>query len=164
MKKKTAKESPFSKLIQVGVVVKNLDKAVERLSSLGIGPFTPMLLPPDAEQWFRGKPLDAKFKISGARLGEVVLELIQPVEGKSPHQEFLDSQSQIRSYSSQEILFKNGLDRFRNDFRVLGSHLTNARGKFEDAEKRLDKLDDKLELMGGESPAKLPEGGIKNEE
>ena len=94
MKKKIAKESPFSKLIQVGVVVKNLDKAIERLSSLGIGPFTPMLLPPDAEQWFRGKPLDAKFKISGARLGEVVLELIQPVEGKSPHQEFLDNQGE----------------------------------------------------------------------
>ena len=94
MEKNTAVESPFSKLIQVGVVVKDLDKAVERLSSLGIGPFTPMLLPPDAEQWFRGKPLDAKFKISGARLGEIVLELIQPVEGESPHQEFLDSKGE----------------------------------------------------------------------
>jgi catechol 2,3-dioxygenase-like lactoylglutathione lyase family enzyme len=94
MEKNTAVESPFSKLIQVGVVVKDLDKAVERLLSLGIGPFTPMLLPPDAEQWFRGKPLDAKFKISGARLGEIVLELIQPVEGESPHQEFLDSKGE----------------------------------------------------------------------
>jgi len=94
MEKNTAVESPFSRLIQVGVVVKDLDKAVERLSSLGIGPFTPMLLPPDAEQWFRGKPLDAKFKISGARLGEIVLELIQPVEGESPHQEFLDSKGE----------------------------------------------------------------------
>jgi hypothetical protein len=55
MRKKMAAESPFSKLIQVGVVVKDLDKAIERLLSLGIGPFTPMLLPPDAEQWFRGK-------------------------------------------------------------------------------------------------------------
>ena len=86
--------SPFSKLIQVGVVVKDLDKTVERLSSLGIGPFTPMPLPPDAEQWFRGKPLDAKFKISGAKLGEIVLELIQPVEGESPHQEFLDTKGE----------------------------------------------------------------------
>jgi methylmalonyl-CoA/ethylmalonyl-CoA epimerase len=94
MEKKTAVESPFSRLIQVGVVVKDLDKAVERLSSLGIGPFTPMLLPPDAEQWFRGKPLDAKFRISGARLGEIILELIQPVEGESPHQEFLDSKGE----------------------------------------------------------------------
>jgi hypothetical protein len=90
MAKKTAGESPFSKLIQVGVVVKDLDKVVERLTSLGIGPFTLMTIPDDAEQWFRGKPLDAKFKISGAKLGEV----IQPLEGKSPHQEFLDSQGE----------------------------------------------------------------------
>ena len=94
MEKNTAVESPFSKLIQVGVVVKDLDKAVERLSSLGIGPFTPTLLPPDAEQWFRGKPVDAKVKISGARLGEIVLELIQPVGRESPHQEFLDSKGE----------------------------------------------------------------------
>jgi catechol 2,3-dioxygenase-like lactoylglutathione lyase family enzyme len=94
MDKNTSEGSPFSKLIQVGVVVKDLDKTVERLSSLGIGPFTPMQIPPDAEQWFRGKPLDAKFKISGAKLGEIVLELIQPVEGESPHQEFLDNQGE----------------------------------------------------------------------
>jgi methylmalonyl-CoA/ethylmalonyl-CoA epimerase len=94
MGRKKAVESPFSKLIQVGVVVKDLDKVVERLVSLGIGPFTPMTIPDDAEQWFRDKPLDAKFKISGAKLGEIVLELIQPVEGKSPHQEFLDSQGE----------------------------------------------------------------------
>jgi methylmalonyl-CoA/ethylmalonyl-CoA epimerase len=94
MEKNTAVESPFSRLIQVGVVVKDLDKAVERLLSLGIGPFTPMHIPDDAEQWFRGKPLDAKFKISGAKLGEIMLELIQPLEGKSPHQEFLDSQGE----------------------------------------------------------------------
>jgi catechol 2,3-dioxygenase-like lactoylglutathione lyase family enzyme len=94
MGKNTAVESPFSKLIQVGVVVKDLDRTVERLLALGIGPFTPMHIPPDAEQWFRGKALDAKFKISGAKLGEVVLELIQPVEGESPHQEFLDSKGE----------------------------------------------------------------------
>jgi len=94
MDKNAAVESPFSRLIQVGVVVKDLDKAVERLSFLGIGPFTPMLLPPEAEQQFRGKPLDAKFKISGATLGEIVLELIQPVEGESPHREFLDSKGE----------------------------------------------------------------------
>jgi methylmalonyl-CoA/ethylmalonyl-CoA epimerase len=95
-------ESPFSKLIQVGVVVKELDKTVEHLSSLGIGPFTqPAPLPPDAKQWFRDKPLDAKVKISVARLGQIMLELIQPVEGVSPHQEFLD----IRGEGIQHIAF-----------------------------------------------------------
>jgi catechol 2,3-dioxygenase-like lactoylglutathione lyase family enzyme len=94
MGRKKGIESPFSKLIQVGVVVKDLDKVVERLTSLGIGPFTPMHIPDDAEQWFRGNPMDAKFKISGAKLGEILLEVIQPVEGKSPHREFLDSQGE----------------------------------------------------------------------
>jgi catechol 2,3-dioxygenase-like lactoylglutathione lyase family enzyme len=108
VEKNTEVESPFLRLIQVGVVVKDLDQAIKRLSSLGIGPFTPMLLPPDAEQWFRGKPLNAKFKISGARLGEIVLELIQPVEGESPHQEFLD----IKGEGIQHIAFAvDDLDR-----------------------------------------------------
>ncbi len=94
MEKGTAAESPFSKLIQVGVVVRDLDKTLERLASLGIGPFEPKVLPPDAEQWFRGKPLDAKFRISAAKMGEVELELIQPVAGESPHQEFLDTKGE----------------------------------------------------------------------
>lgn len=34
---------------------------------------------------------------------------------------FLESQSQIRSYSSQEILYKNGLERFRSDLEGLTS-------------------------------------------
>ncbi|MBM3298128.1 MAG: DNA recombination protein RmuC [Candidatus Aminicenantes bacterium] len=39
------------------------------------------------------------------------------------------------------------LERFKGDFSVLGSHLTNARSKYEDSEKRLDRFSDKLELM-----------------
>jgi len=34
--------------------------------------------------------MDAKFKIFATRMGPVEFELIQPVEGKSPHREFLD--------------------------------------------------------------------------
>ncbi|MBN1272225.1 MAG: DNA recombination protein RmuC [Candidatus Aminicenantes bacterium] len=49
------------------------------------------------------------------------------------------------------------LIRFRNDFQILGTHLTNAKGRYDDAEKRLDKFTDKLELIGGEEPDSLPE-------
>jgi Glyoxalase/Bleomycin resistance protein/Dioxygenase superfamily len=82
--------SAFSELIQVGVVVKDVEKTIERLTSLGFGPFEPKIFPPDAKQWFRGEPMDAKFKIFATRMGPVEFELIQPVEGKSPHREFLD--------------------------------------------------------------------------
>ena len=94
MEKSSATESPFSKLIQVGVVVRDMDKTIERLSSLGIGPFEPKVIPPNTKEWFRDKPLDANLKLSSAKIGEVELELIQPVEGESPHKEFLDSKGE----------------------------------------------------------------------
>jgi len=48
------------------------------------------------------------------------------------------------------------LSRFRNDFQVLGTHLTNAKSKFDDAEKRLDRFSGKLELVSEEKPEQLP--------
>jgi DNA recombination protein RmuC len=49
------------------------------------------------------------------------------------------------------------LTRFRKDFQVLGSHLVNARTKFDDAEKRLDRFSDKLEIVSAADADKLPE-------
>ncbi len=94
MEKKTRSATQSWKIMQVGVVVRDIDKAIEHLSSLGIGPFESRALPPDTEEWFRGKPLKAKFKISMAKVGDVDLELIQPVKGESPHREFLDSKGE----------------------------------------------------------------------
>ena len=90
----SASETRGWKLTQVGVVVKDVDKVVRRLGELGIGPFEAMKLPPDRQEWFRGKPMQAEFHIMGARVGGVQLELIQPVEGDSPHREFLDRQGE----------------------------------------------------------------------
>jgi len=49
------------------------------------------------------------------------------------------------------------LSRFKNDFQILGTHLVNAKSKFDDAEKRLDRFSGKLELASEETPEKLPE-------
>lgn len=49
------------------------------------------------------------------------------------------------------------LTRFRKDFETLGSHLGHARTKFDDAEKRLDRFSDKLEIVSTEGAEKLPE-------
>jgi len=49
------------------------------------------------------------------------------------------------------------LNRFKNDFQTLGTHLTYAKGKFDDAEKRLGKFSDKLELVSVEKTPELPE-------
>jgi catechol 2,3-dioxygenase-like lactoylglutathione lyase family enzyme len=88
------KESSFTKVIQVGLVVKDVEKTVARLTALGIGPFNPMVLSPEREEWFRGKRMYADFKIYGARIGDVQIELIQPLSGDSPHKEFLETKGE----------------------------------------------------------------------
>ena len=82
------------KIRQVGVVVKDIDQAIKRLESMGIGPFETAVLPPDREEWYRGQPHKAKVKISMAQLGDVQLELIQPLDGKSPHGEYLEEKGE----------------------------------------------------------------------
>ena len=49
------------------------------------------------------------------------------------------------------------LGRFKNDFQILGTHLVNAKSKFDDAEKRLDRFSGKLELVSEDRPEKIPE-------
>lgn len=45
------------------------------------------------------------------------------------------------------------LDKFREDFRLVGGHLSNAKIKYEEAEKRLDRFSDKF--ISSQSPAQL---------
>lgn len=95
MKKNKAEQSPFSKFTHVGVVVRDMDKAVEYLSSLGLGPFesfNPSV--PLKEMLLHGKPADGELKISNAKIGQVGIELLQPVKGESSHKEFLDSKGE----------------------------------------------------------------------
>jgi hypothetical protein len=84
-------ESSFNKVTQIGMVVRDVEKTVERLTALGIGPFQELVLPPERQEWFRGERMYADFRIYSAMIGDMQLELIQPLKGNSPHQEFLDT-------------------------------------------------------------------------
>ena len=87
-------DSPFTKVIQIGIVVRDMDKTIERLTCLGIGPFEEMPLPSDRVEWFRDKRMYADFRICGAMIGDVQIELIQPLSGDSPHKEFLKTKGE----------------------------------------------------------------------
>jgi len=50
------------------------------------------------------------------------------------------------------------LKKFKDDFRLVGSHLANAKTKFEDAEKRLERFGDKF-IAGSEPKKYLKNGG-----
>jgi methylmalonyl-CoA/ethylmalonyl-CoA epimerase len=87
-------DSAFSKVIQIGVVVKDIDKTVARLTALGIGPFKTHSLPADREEWYGNKRMYAEFKFRMANIGDMQLELIQPISGDSPHKDFLESRGE----------------------------------------------------------------------
>jgi DNA recombination protein RmuC len=52
--------------------------------------------------------------------------------------------------------------RFRDDFQVVGKHIGNAQSKFAEAEKRLDRLDTKLE-RAAETEAEIQPGAVAQE-
>jgi len=89
---------PTRRLHHVGVVVRDLEKAIAQLEALGFGPF----MFDEENRTFtihfkgelRGKPAEWATKISNARMGEVELELLEPVEGDQALKETLDAQGE----------------------------------------------------------------------
>jgi methylmalonyl-CoA/ethylmalonyl-CoA epimerase len=94
MDKKTPRKSSFGKLHHVGVVVKDIKKAVAYLESLGIGPFgepgRPATFTIPFKGELHGKPAEWRTTISNAKLGDVELELLEPTEGAQALKESLD--------------------------------------------------------------------------
>lgn len=97
MKGNEEKKSSFSEIKQVGVVVKDISKAIDYYSSLGIGPFRTLPsggVPHYLGKKIRGKPADYTMEIRVAQVGLVELELIQPLEGDSIQKEFLEKKGE----------------------------------------------------------------------
>jgi methylmalonyl-CoA/ethylmalonyl-CoA epimerase len=83
-------ESLFATLRHVGIVVQDASDAMKRLASAGISPFEAEVLPPKVEcSLYQGKPYCAKVKGYSARIGDMHLEIHQPIEGAGPHMTFL---------------------------------------------------------------------------
>lgn len=83
------------KLHHVTAVVRDMDKTIEHYQSLGIATVGSEILinGGDCDYKVNGKsptPM-VKFRIRFVQIGPLQLELVQPIEGKSPHKDFLDS-------------------------------------------------------------------------
>jgi methylmalonyl-CoA/ethylmalonyl-CoA epimerase len=73
---------------QIGFVVPDLDVAMASYAPL-FGPWT--IMDADIEQAdYHGEAQDCKLRIAFGRSGDLEIELIQPVGGSSPHQDFID--------------------------------------------------------------------------
>jgi methylmalonyl-CoA/ethylmalonyl-CoA epimerase len=100
MAKKKAPSSSW-KLKQIGLVVRDMDKAMRRFSVLGFGPFNPKTLPPGVKEVVKGKPGRADVKVQATMVGNVEMELCQPGAGDSPHRDYLESKGE----GVQHVLF-----------------------------------------------------------
>ena len=74
---------------QVGIVVKDIAQAIDKYSAVfGWGPFNVS----EVELKgciYRGQPSDCKLKMALFQSGSVEIELIEVLEGETPHSEFL---------------------------------------------------------------------------
>jgi hypothetical protein len=83
----------LKQLVQIGIVVPNIDRTTQMLTSLfGIGPFRFVEWPDRAESKYYYRGVEERIRIRQAfvQLGGVEVELIQPLEGHNGYQDFLD--------------------------------------------------------------------------
>lgn len=82
---------------QIGLVVRDIVQAAERYSRL-FGLPMPEIITTDpyevARTMYRGEPTQARAKLAFFQLGQVALELIEPVGGPSTWQRFLEEKGE----------------------------------------------------------------------
>ena len=83
----------LKRLVQIGIVVPDRDRTAQMLASLfGIGPFRLVEWPDRPESKYYYREVEQKIRVRQAfvQLGDVEVELIQPLEGNSAYQDFLN--------------------------------------------------------------------------
>lgn len=74
----------------------------------------------------------------------------------------MEVEENARHIIDQLARLRGDFVRFKDDFSLLGKHLNNTRTKYEDADKRMSRFEDKLLATGGsESEAELPSAESK---
>ena len=83
----------LKRIVQIGIVVADRKRTTDLMTTLfGIGPFRFVEWPDRAESKYQYRGKEEHIRISQAfvQLGDVEVELIQPVEGNNAYQDFLD--------------------------------------------------------------------------
>jgi methylmalonyl-CoA/ethylmalonyl-CoA epimerase len=83
----------LKRLVQIGIVVADRDRTTQLLTSVfGIGPFRLVEWPDraDSRYYYRGVEEHIRIRQAFVQLGDVEVELIQPLEGRSGYKDFLD--------------------------------------------------------------------------
>ena len=82
---------------QVGLIVRDIERSIEAYSRV-FGVPKPGFIVTDGQEIahtrYRGEPTDAQAKLAFFDMGQVTLELIEPIGGPSTWQEFLDERGE----------------------------------------------------------------------
>ena len=76
-------DSPFRNVFQIGTIVKDLDKTREYYEFLGIGPWGEGPSAAVINRRIYGKPAGLKVRGAIGMIGDIELEIMQPIEGES---------------------------------------------------------------------------------
>lgn len=91
----TQERNPFARIDHMGFLVRDLDKAIKSLESLGIGPFKEIEMETIIYREMFGRPADWKLRAAVVKLDPgVKIELIQPLEKADLLQDFLDKKGE----------------------------------------------------------------------
>lgn len=84
-------EPVLKKVLQVGVVVRDLDRTMRQYEGLGIGPWQVFTLDPSnmRDLKVRNQRVDFAMRVAFAKIGDFQWELIQPLDEKSIYSDFL---------------------------------------------------------------------------
>lgn len=100
----------IGKISQIAIVVKDLNEAVGNYwKTLGIGPWQIYRqAPPELEDTFlRGRTVSYSMKLAFAKVGNIELELIEPLDGPSIYKEFLEKKGgglhHIASFQKEDL-------------------------------------------------------------
>jgi methylmalonyl-CoA/ethylmalonyl-CoA epimerase len=87
-----------SELFQAGIVVRDAEKGVETYSRLfGIDPDSWWVITIDSKlcrMTYRGLPSHHSFKAAMVMVGSLMIELLQPLEGRGTYREFLEQRGE----------------------------------------------------------------------
>ena len=85
-----------SDLFQVGIVVRNLEESMERYKNLlGIDSWQIFEITPETNQFtYYGKPVEHSFKAAFTMVGKLMVELLEPLEGKGIYRDFLNERGE----------------------------------------------------------------------
>jgi Glyoxalase/Bleomycin resistance protein/Dioxygenase superfamily len=109
----------FKKIMQVGLVVRDVDASVRKQwDEFGIGPWAIYTFDPSKVKnlTVRGKPVEHAMRVAIAMIGDLMWELIQPLDEKSIYAEFLKEHGEgihhvlfdVDDFSGAEAHFRRG--------------------------------------------------------